>query len=409
MTQDTATRESTTEDAGNHVADGISDVRDRSLEERVTEVVAVAKEFADAVDRDARFPMEAMSAIAKQGLLSLLIPTEEGGEECTITEVASVCRQLGRACSSTGLIYAMHQNQLAGLVRHGDNERFAQHRRRIAAEKLLVASSTTEIGIGGDVRRSTCAVEPDDNGNFHLEKNAPVISYAEYADIIMVTARKSVEAAPNDQVMVLVERSATKLEQTRAWDPLGFRGTCSPGWILNADGSAEDIMPQPFERISAHTMLPCAHIFWASVWLGMAEESVRKARVYVQKAARKSPGTTPPGALRLAELGIHLQAFQSYVSDAARAIDDNPPGSDELDSIPFTIRMNGLKVYASEQVVDIINRAMLITGIEGYRLDSDLSMGRLMRDARGAALMVNNDRILNHTASLELINRRGTK
>lgn len=71
--------------------------------------------------------------------------------------------------------------------------------------------------------------------------------------------------------------------------------------------------------------------------------------------------------------------------------------------------MNGLKVYASEPVVKIINRAMLITGIEGYREDSELSMGRLMRDARGAALMVKNDRILNHTASLELINRRGTK
>lgn len=404
MTQDTATRQD-----GQQADPQATPAPTRGLDERVRAAVAVATEYADVVDRDGRFPAEAMSAIADEGLLSLLITSSEGGEDCTISEVASVCRQLGRACSSTGLIYAMHQNQLAGLVRHGDNERFAEHRRRIASEQLLVASSTTEIGIGGDVRRSTCAVEPDDRGNFHLEKNAPVISYAEYADIIMVTARKSVDAAPNDQVMVLVERSATSLEQTRAWDALGFRGTCSPGWILSADGSVEDIMPQPFERISAHTMLPCAHIFWASVWLGMAEEGVRKARVYVQKAARKNPGTTPPGALRLAELGIHLQAFQSYVVDAARAIDDNPPGSDELDSIPFTIRMNGLKVYASEQVVDIINRAMLITGIEGYREDSEGSMGRLMRDARGAALMVNNDRILNHTASLELINRRGTK
>jgi acyl-CoA dehydrogenase len=33
-------------------------------------------------------------------------------------------------------------------------------------------------------------------------------------------------------------------------------------------------------------------------------------------------------------------------------------------------------------------------------------MGRNLRDAYGAALMVNNDRILGHTASLELINRK---
>lgn len=295
MTQDTATPE-TAASADSVTTETVqADAPKRELTDRVAKAVAVAAEHADVVERDGRFPIEAMSAIAELGLLSLLVPSSEGGEGATISEVASVCRRLGRACSSTGLIYAMHQNQLAGLVRHGDNERFATHRRRIATEQLLVASSTTEIGIGGNVRRSTCAVEPDTEGNFHLEKNAPVISYAEYADIIMVTARRSVDAAPNDQVMVLVDQSATSLEQTRAWDTLGFRGTCSPGWILNADGSIEDIMPQPFERISAHTMLPCAHIFWASVWLGMAEESVRKARVYVQKAARKSPARPHPG------------------------------------------------------------------------------------------------------------------
>jgi len=65
--------------------------------------------------------------------------------------------------------------------------------------------------------------------------------------------------------------------------------------------------------------------------------------------------------------------------------------------------MNTLKVGSSMTVVDIVGRAMLIVGISGYREDSEYSLGRLLRDAHGAALMVNNDRILANTAQLLLV------
>ena len=65
--------------------------------------------------------------------------------------------------------------------------------------------------------------------------------------------------------------------------------------------------------------------------------------------------------------------------------------------------MNGLKVAASTLVVDIVGRAMLICGIAGYREDSVYGLGRLLRDAYGAAIMVNNDRIIASTAQLLLV------
>ena len=65
-----------------------------------------------------------------------------------------------------------------------------------------------------------------------------------------------------------------------------------------------------------------------------------------------------------------------------------------------------LKVIASTEVVDVVNQAMLICGIAGYREDTEYTLGRLLRDAHGAAVMVNNDRIAGNTAQLALVQRQ---
>lgn len=50
---------------------------------------------------------------------------------------------------------------------------------------------------------------------------------------------------------------------------------------------------------------------------------------------------------------------------------------------------------------------MIICGIAGYRNDSKSSLGRHLRDAYGASLMVNNDRILGQSALMQVANREG--
>jgi acyl-CoA dehydrogenase len=53
----------------------------------------------------------------------------------------------------------------------------------------------------------------------------------------------------------------------------------------------------------------------------------------------------------------------------------------------------------------VVNHALLICGIYGYKNDTDFSLGRHLRDAHSAAVMVSNDRILGHTASLLLVQK----
>jgi acyl-CoA dehydrogenase len=62
---------------------------------------------------------EAFAEIRKQRLLGIHgAPQALGGEGASIAEIADVCYILGQACSSTALIYAMHQIKMACIVRH---------------------------------------------------------------------------------------------------------------------------------------------------------------------------------------------------------------------------------------------------------------------------------------------------
>jgi acyl-CoA dehydrogenase len=364
----------------------------------------VAAPAAAEVDAGARFPYEAFAALREARLLSAMIPAELGGDGASVTDMAAVVEELGQAGASTGRVFAMHQIQVAVLVRHGRSEHLRQVMRDIAADQLLCASATTEIGIGGDVRSSTCAVEVRD-GAFELVKQAPVISYGEECQLLLVTARRTPDSPPGDQVLAVFRREDVSLERTDEWNTLGFRGTCSPGFVLRGHAPVEALASDPYADISSRTMLPVAHILWGHLWFGMASQAFSTARSFVRAAARSKPGTVPPGASRLAELAVVHQQMSEVVRGAARRYEEVKDDEDAQGELGFAVAMNSVKVSASTLLLDIVGRAIVVTGIAAYREDSPYSLGRLLRDAWGAPVMVNNDRILGNNAQLLLVSK----
>jgi acyl-CoA dehydrogenase len=374
----------------------------------LTEVHRVGREVlapaSHSVDSKARFPRESIDALRGLQLLSAYVPRELGGFGLDIVEIGRICEALGHYCASSAMIFAMHQIQVACIVHHArGSEYFERYLRELVEKQYLIASATTELGVGGDLRSSICAVEVDGD-NFRLTKKAPVISYGEYADQILVTSRRAPDAASSDQVQVLVMKPNCQLEPLSSWDTLGFRGTCSLGFILTSEGSAQQILPAPFEDILSQTMHPYSHVVWASLWLGIAADAVNLARAFVRAEARKNPRLPPASSIRLAEVDIVLNGMRNNVNavagDYRRLLQE---GEEEaFKSFSFSTRVNNLKLSSSQLIVDIVGKAMLICGISGYRNDSKFSLGRHLRDAYGAALMVNNDRILGHNATMLL-------
>ncbi len=202
-------------------------VRQNDLTARARAAADVANVNAAVVDADARFPSEAYAEIRRQRLLGIQVPAALGGEGASIAEIADVCYILGQACSSTALIYAMHQIKMACITRHSKGNAVLERiLGRIAAEQLLMASSTTEGQAGGNVRSSEAAVEHD-GAQVTLERKATVISYAVEADGVVTTARRAADAAGSDQVLLVLLKADYTLERLQMWDTLGMRGTHS--------------------------------------------------------------------------------------------------------------------------------------------------------------------------------------
>jgi acyl-CoA dehydrogenase len=359
------------------------------------------------VDREARFPVETVDALRDARALSALVPSELGGAGVSLPAVAGACFELGRRCGASAMVFAMHQIQVACLVDHRGAAApwFDDYLREVAAEQRLIASITSEVGTGGDMGKSVATVsDPDADGNATFEKQAPTVSYGPHADAFLTTVRRAPDAEPGDQVAVLTRRDQMEMEPQGTWDPLGMRGTCSPGFVAKADFAVEQILPAPFSTISAETMTPVSHVLWSHVWLGIATDAFDRARAFVKAAARRKPGEPLPAAIRLSELMSELSLLRAEVGLALREYCDLRDGDRaKLSEMATILRFNNLKIAASEQAPKVCQEALGVCGIVGYKNDTPFSVGRHLRDSMSARLMVANERIHATDASLLLI------
>jgi len=370
----------------------------------------VADEFAapsaDEVDRDARFPTEAIEALRDEHALSAFVPTRLGGAGVGFETIAAACYELGRRCGASAMVFAMHQIQVATIARHLEEaDWFEEYLAALATEQRLIASVTSEVGTGGDMGRSIAAITPAGGRTCTFEKQAPTVSYGSYADDLFVTLRRAPQAEPGDQVLALARKEQITLEQTGSWDPLGMRGTCSPGYVVRATLEPEQILPTPFSRAMAESMVPVSHILWSHLWLGIATDAFDRARAFVRAAAKKGTGEPPPTALRLSHVMSELSLLRAEVGSALTEFVEasEEPGRERLSTMSCALRFNNLKIAASEQAPRVCQGALGVCGIVGFKNDTPFSVGRHLRDTMSACLMIANERIHQTNASLLLI------
>lgn len=366
----------------------------------------VAAPNAEDVDRRARFPVETIQALRDERALSAFVPTDLGGSGVSFETIAAACLELGRRCGASAMVFAMHQIQVVTIVRHlEDAPWFTAYLRDVSDEQRLIASVTSEVGTGGDMGRSVAAVTPTDAGGCTFEKRAPTVSYGEHADDLLTTLRRGPDAEPGDQVVVLTRKGQVTLEPAGTWDPLGMRGTCSPGFLVRAEFLPEQVLPTPFPKVAVESMVPVSHILWSHLWLGIATDAFERARAFVRAAAKQKPGEPPPTAARLSHLMSELSLLRAEVSSALHEFVDasNEEGRERLSTMAARLRFNNLKIAASEQAPRVCQGAMGVCGIMGFKNDTPFSVGRHLRDTMSASLMVANERIHQTNASLLLI------
>ena len=223
-----------------------------------------------------------------------------------MTEVAEVCQLLAGSCASTAMVYAMHQIQIACLVRHAGDSAFVRGYLETCCERQrLIASATSEIGVGGDMRTSNCAVERGRRRRHAREAGLGDL-LRRARDDILVTARRDPEAAPSDQV--LRRCSSASEYHARRSSATGTRWACaapaaSASWC-SATATPSTCCPCRSRDISAADDAPgLAHPVDARVARHRHLGRLASRGSYVRAEARKKPGTMPPNAMRAGRAG----------------------------------------------------------------------------------------------------------
>lgn len=342
-------------------------------------------------DKAAAFPGPSIASIREAGLMSAAIPREYGGHGFNALQLSELAMRLGTMCGSTAMIWAMHQIQVACMENSSRRQPgLAAYLSRAAREQHLIASVTSEEGVGGNLRTSKAAVRQVKDG-VEITKRAPTVSYAEAADSFLVTARRSPAAAPGDQVLVLVEAHQARLEPTGGWDTLGMRGTCSAPQALTALVPSWQVMTEPFGEIASHCMVPLSHVLWSAVWSGIAEDALHRSVRFVRAKLRNSISTPNP---RVAWMYARSQMIKDSVRQFAVDYARDPDARD------LGVRANALKMQVSVDAVRISEMALEVCGMAGYSETGDFSVCRHLRDLYSGRLMIANDRLCAVTSEL---------
>ena len=374
-------------------------IRNSGIQSALKDCANIALMSASNTDKLAKFPSEAIESLKSAKLLACAVEKERGGLGLNLSEISEICMTLGQCCASTAMIFAMHQTQLLCLVRHHENSRYlSDFLSDCVNHQLLIASATSEKGVGGNIRSSIAAIEVKNN-RVHLRKSCSTISYGEFADALLVTSRRSLDAPESDQVLTLFRRPEYDIEKISEWDALGMRGTCSSGFHFSGSTSRESIFPTDFRLISNSTMTPYAHILWASVWLGISTSAFNTARsLYATNCS--SQQTLHFSEKRLASAQSKLDALSLILK---ASIASQELASPSKIGAHHMLSTNNLKTMSSQLAVEICTEAMIYCGFAGYSNVSTYSVSRNLRDSLSAPIMVSNDRIAEINANLLLM------
>lgn len=349
------------------------------------------REFTDAV----------LQQLRDDRLIGVVVPASHGGPGLSTADIARITYNVARVSTCAGLIYAMHMSQAFSVVRHAPaTPFFDSFIRRMLSEQMLIASGTTEKGVGGDIFGSVCTVDATDDGLLCIVKETPIISYFQHAGSVLITAMREVDGRKK-QVLVAGEKPNMKWVDGAEMRLMGMRGIVNQGFTLTTYFGEDAVFPEDFPAIQRVTMTPIINIMWAAVWSGIAWQAIDRTKRYLAKSEPKDAEVAHVVRHDLSQLVNKHYIMNAIIRDAIAEDDANLTGADMTRRMGQTARNARMKIICSDLLQEICQGAMGIIGMGSYAVEGPFSIAELLSDALSAKLMVSNYRLAARNAKVE--------
>ncbi len=331
------------------------------------------------IDRDAKFPREALEALGQAGLLGLVSSGEVGGRGGGIPEAADVIREIAKHCGSTAMVVTMHYAGALVIEAFGTTEL----RERIARGEAITTLAFSEAGSRSHFWAPVSTATDEGEGRIRLDAMKSWVTSAGEADVIVWSSAPV--TAEGISTIWAVPGSADGLESPAPFDGLGLRGNASSPMkadgvmvseadMLGPDGGGFDVM--------MGTVLPAFSVFSGACCTGLMQATTATAATHVAGTTFQHLNGTaladlPTIRAYVARMQVKTDQVHALVLDTLAAM---ATGREDT-----MLRVLECKAAAGEASTEVTDLAMRVCGGAAFR--KEVGVERRFRDARAATVM----------------------
>lgn len=344
--------------------------------------------FAAEVDRDHRFPDEAVGAATRAGLMGVLIPREYGGAGLDALAFAICIEELAQACASTAVIVDVHTSVgTEPILLFGDEDQKRQWLPRLAKGELLGAFALSEPSSGSDAA-SLKTVARRDGDAYVLNGTKVFITNIGHAGLYIVFARTGGERAAGISAFI-VPAETKGVVVGQVFHKMGLHGSPTGELVL------EDVRVPATNRLGAEgegftvamRALDSGRIGISGQALGIAQAAVDETR-----ALMRERGHDEGDDFSLADMAARVESARLLAYHAAWRCSRG---------LRFTREASMSKLHSTDTAMQAAIDALQIAGDEGAIAGSPFE--RHVRDAKALQIYEGSNQVQRVVIARELI------
>lgn len=333
------------------------------------------KPLAFLMDKENKFPDEAVTKLGQMGLMGIPFPKEYGGAGLDMISYAIAVEELARVDGGTGVILSAHTSLGTWpIFAFGNAAQKEKYLAPLCKGEKIGAFGLTEPNAGSDAGGTeTTAV---DKGDHYLLNGGKIfITNAPKADIYVVFAVTTPDIGTRGISAFIVEKGLKGFEFGDHYDKMGIRSSSTAELIFNdVKVPKENLLGKDGEGFKiAMATLDGGRIGIAAQALGIAQGAFDQAVDYAKERVQfgKPIGFQQAISFKIADMATKLRTARFLVYSAAELKEQHEP---------FGMESAMAKQYASDIALEVTNDALQIFGGSGYL--KGMEVERMYRDAK---------------------------
>lgn len=326
-------------------------------------------------DSSPEFPRKVYQKMAEAGFIGYTTPKSQGGNARTWIEYVTLIEEISYFDASIGFILSIGNLALLPLMFFGDEDQKSQYILPMIQGEMISAFALTEPQAGSDAVNIQTKAEFKEN-SFLINGKKLFISSGDVADVIILISQIKKNSETGLGVLLIEPKSVTGLTRETLKNKMGLRAsTTARLHFNNCEVPTKSLIGSIGDGFKiAMKSLDYSRVAIAAQAVGLAQACFDRSVDYAKKREvfGKPLSRLPAIQNMVAEMSCRLEAARLMTYKAAVLMDQH---------FPFTEESAQAKLYASESVNYIADRAVQIQG--GYGYVGELSdIEKLYRDAR---------------------------